>query len=94
MLIPFTAFTMKAHWEVEVLLHSLLTLALDGGERSASHSGHFIPGEKAPSTHRKSQSQSGHIGKKKNSLTLLGIEPYFLHCPACSLVTILIKTYK
>jgi len=31
MLIPFTAFTMNAHWEVEVLLHSLLTLALDGG---------------------------------------------------------------
>lgn len=92
MFIPFTAFTMNAHWAVQMLLHSLLTLALDGGYRSASHSGHFIPGKKAPSTHCKSQSQYGHIGKEKNSLTLLGIEPYFPHCPACSLVTILIKT--
>ena len=32
------------------------------------------------------------LAKRKTPLTLLGIEPYFLHCPVCSLVTILIKT--
>jgi len=31
-------------------MHSL-TLALDGGDWSASHPGHFIPGKRAPCTH-------------------------------------------
>jgi len=31
-------------------MHSL-TLALDGGERSALHPGHFTPRERVPSTH-------------------------------------------
>jgi hypothetical protein len=35
---------------VEVYLHSFLTLALDGGEWSASRPGRFTPGEKAPGT--------------------------------------------
>ena len=34
----------KPHWRVEVQLQSFLTLALDEGEYSASHSGRFIPG--------------------------------------------------
>jgi len=36
---------------VEVYLHALLTLALDGGEWSASRHGPFISGERARGTH-------------------------------------------
>jgi hypothetical protein len=42
---------MKAYWGVEVYLHAFLTTALDAGEWSASHPGHFNPREKATSTH-------------------------------------------
>jgi hypothetical protein len=44
-----------------------LTLALDGGEWSASHPGSCIPSGRA---------QSGHCGEEKNPLPLLGIEPW------------------
>jgi len=30
------------------LLHAFLTLALDGGEWSSSHTGYFTPGERTP----------------------------------------------
>jgi len=36
---------MKVYGEMEVYLHTFLTLALDGGEWSASHPCHFNPGE-------------------------------------------------
>jgi hypothetical protein len=36
---------------VEVLLHTFLTWALNGGQWSVSRLGRFIPGERAPSTH-------------------------------------------
>jgi len=36
---------------VEVQLHALLILALVGGKWSASHPGHFNPGEGTPDTH-------------------------------------------
>jgi hypothetical protein len=42
---------MKAYWGVEVYLEAFLTLALDGGEWSASHPGRFTPRERAPGTH-------------------------------------------
>jgi hypothetical protein len=45
---------MGAYWGVvEVCLHTFLTLALDGGECSASHPGRFTPTERSPGTHRK-----------------------------------------
>jgi hypothetical protein len=39
------------YWVVEVHLQVFLTSAQDGGESSASRSGRFTPGEKAPGTH-------------------------------------------
>jgi hypothetical protein len=44
---------MKEYWGVEVSLHSFLTLALDGGEWSASRPGpgRFTPMESAPGIH-------------------------------------------
>jgi hypothetical protein len=42
---------MKTYWGVEVYLHVFSTSALDGGEWSASHPGHFTPRERAPGTH-------------------------------------------
>jgi len=34
---------METHGGVEIKHNALLTLALDGGEQSASHFGHFTP---------------------------------------------------
>jgi len=42
---------MKTQGRIEVQFHALLTSALDGDERSASRSGHFIPGERAADIH-------------------------------------------
>jgi hypothetical protein len=42
---------MKAYWGVDVYIHIFLSLALAGGEWSASRPGRFIPGESAPSIH-------------------------------------------
>jgi hypothetical protein len=42
---------MKAYWGVDVQIHIFLTLALVGGEWSASRPGRFTPGEKAHCTH-------------------------------------------
>jgi len=56
-----------------------LTSALDEGEWSASHPGHFIPRERAPSIHWiggwVGHSQSGHSGEEKNSQPLPGHKP-------------------
>jgi hypothetical protein len=41
---------MKTYWRVELLLHILLTSALDGGEWSASHPDCFTPPGKKPNT--------------------------------------------
>jgi hypothetical protein len=43
-------YAMKTHGKMEVKFHTFLTLALEGGEWSASHSSHFTPGETAHST--------------------------------------------
>jgi len=50
---------------MEVYIHAVLTLALDGGKFWASHPGHFAPGERNPV-------QIG--GKEKKSLSLPEIE--------------------
>jgi hypothetical protein len=42
---------MKTYGGVDVYIQVLLTLALVGGECSASLTGRFIPGERAPGTH-------------------------------------------
>jgi hypothetical protein len=42
---------MKAYGGVDVYILIFLTSALDGGEWSASHPGHFTPEERAPGTH-------------------------------------------
>jgi hypothetical protein len=42
---------MKAYWGVEVYPHAFFTLALDGGEWSASRFGRFTSRERAPGTH-------------------------------------------
>jgi hypothetical protein len=43
--------TMKTYGELVGWPHVFLTSALEGGERSASHPGRFIPGVRAPGTH-------------------------------------------
>jgi len=42
---------MKVYWGMEVYLHAFLTLALDGGEWSASCSSFYTPILRVPSTH-------------------------------------------
>jgi hypothetical protein len=42
---------MKVYGEVDTYIHVFLTLALVGGEWSASRPGPFTPRERAPSTH-------------------------------------------
>jgi hypothetical protein len=42
---------MEAYGGVDVYIHIFLTLALAGGEWSASRSGCFTPGERTPGTH-------------------------------------------
>jgi hypothetical protein len=42
---------MKAYRGVDVEIHIFLTLALVGGEWSASRPGSFTPEERAPGTH-------------------------------------------
>jgi hypothetical protein len=42
---------MKANGRVDVQTHVFLTSALLGGKWSASHSGRFTPGERAPGAH-------------------------------------------
>jgi hypothetical protein len=42
---------MKVYGGVDVQIHIFLTLALAGGEWSASHPAHFTPRERTPSTH-------------------------------------------
>jgi hypothetical protein len=67
-------------WGSGGIAPTLLTSALDGGERSASLPGLFTSGESAPSIHwigRRPggpQSRSGRCEEKKN-LSLPGIEP-------------------
>jgi len=41
---------MEAYWSVDVYLQEFLTLALDGGELTASRHSRFNPRERAPGT--------------------------------------------
>jgi hypothetical protein len=44
---------MKIHGGIELQLHTLLILALNGSEWSASQPGYFTPRKRAPGTHWK-----------------------------------------
>jgi hypothetical protein len=43
----FTVHTMQAYWKVKAVLHSFLTSAEDGGERSVSRHGRLTAGKRA-----------------------------------------------
>jgi hypothetical protein len=77
---------MKTYWEVEVQLHSFLTLAQDGGERSASCSGRFTTGEspRHPIYRRLGgpQSRSRRGCEEKNSQPLSALEPTIIQSVA------------
>jgi hypothetical protein len=68
-------------------LHTLLTLAVDGGEWLASGTSYFIPGETAPSTHWIGGYMSPRVSldavaKRTIYLTVLRIEPgHAAHSP-------------
>jgi len=72
---------MKMYWGSYGILCTFLTLALGGGEGSASRPGHFIPGVRSPSTCW----VKGWVGLSTNLdavakrkipiIALLGIEP-------------------
>ena len=60
---------------VEVYLHSFVTSPLNGGERSASSSGRFTPGETAAGTLGGHHSRSRNCGElTKRSFALAGNE--------------------
>jgi hypothetical protein len=69
---------MKSYGGVDVYIHVFLTSALVGGEWSASHPGHFIPGERAPGTHWKGGWVDSRAGlddvEKRKFLTRPGLE--------------------
>jgi hypothetical protein len=81
-------YAMKAYGGVDVQFHIFLTLALVGGEWSASRPGRFTPRERAPGTHWKAgwvgpRTSLDDMGKKKIS-PLTGLELQPLCHPACS----------
>jgi hypothetical protein len=85
--------TIKMHGAMEAEFHTFLTLVLDGGKWSASHSGPFISRETAPGTQQTAtwgglHSQSEHGGKEKNLCSCWELNP---GCPVHCLVTILTK---
>jgi hypothetical protein len=79
---------MKAYGEVDVQMDILLTLALAGGEWSASRPGRFTPGQRAPGAHWIGGWVDLRAGlddlEKRKFLTLLGLELRPLGRPARS----------
>jgi hypothetical protein len=78
---------MKTYGGIDIEIHVFLTLALVGGEGSASCHGHFIPRGKSPSTYWTggwvSPRTSPDMEKWKIS-SLPGLRLQSLDCPACS----------
>jgi hypothetical protein len=79
---------MKAYGEVEVLLHSSLTMAPDGREWSSSHPGCFTTWEGFPGSHSLRGGVSPKALEERRLLPLPGIKPPSHHGPAHKLVTI------
>jgi hypothetical protein len=77
-------------WGTGGIALPFLTLALDGGEWSATHLYHFTPGERTPVPIEwklgEPQSQSVQYGEKKKLSPLSEIKRRLLSHPACSLV--------
>jgi len=80
---------------VEVQLHTFFTLALDGGEQSASCLDHFIPGKKRPwyTPDRKLGPRGGldTVTKRENPFPCQKLKPSL---PALSLDAILTELSK
>jgi hypothetical protein len=79
---------MKAYEEGDVYIHIFLTLALVGGDWSASRPGRFALVERAPGTHwiggwMDPRTSLDDVEKKK-ILTLPGLKLWSLGRPACS----------
>jgi hypothetical protein len=79
---------MKTYGGVDVQTHVLLTLALVGGEWSASRPGRFTPGERAPGSHWIEGWVDPRAGldnmEKWKLLPPHGLELWPPSCPACS----------
>jgi hypothetical protein len=79
---------MKAYGEVDVQIHVFLTLALHGGEWSASRTFRFTPGGRYPGTPWIGGWMGPKTGmnylEKRKFLTLPGLEPRPLGRPARS----------
>ena len=70
----------KGIWSVEVQLHPLLILAVDGGKWLSSHTRHFIPQRKSPQNPLNMglggpYSHSVYFGEEKNLVPLPGLNP-------------------
>jgi hypothetical protein len=73
---------MKTHEGVKVKLNTFLTLAVDGGEWSASCSSLFIHEERVPNIHWAGswvglQTWSGHSGREKNPFSYQELNPVY-----------------
>jgi len=80
----------EGRWEMEIMLHSYVTLTLDGNERSASPQPHTIS-KRIPSSHLirdvvGTRTCLDILEKKKSHNPAVNRTPYY---QSCSLVTIL-----
>ena len=79
----------RVHSEMEVQLHSFLTLALDGGQWSTSWQGRLNPSKETRYLSNRSlcgpQHQSGRFGEQKNLFPLTGFEPRIVQPAALTL---------
>jgi hypothetical protein len=79
---------MKSYGKVDVYIHIFLTLAIAGGEWSASRPTHYTPGERAPSSVWIGDWVNARVGlddmERKKFLILPGLELRSLGCPARS----------
>ena len=82
------AIKVQGMWGVDLQLHSLLVVALDGGESSALRSGLLNPRVNCnppfdcTGSWMSRQTLCGHFGEEKVLSPLLRIEPRFLGCTA------------
>jgi hypothetical protein len=87
--------TKQVNGEVEVYLHSFLTLALDGCEWPDIDCGRFTlykrPKDEGNKSKSEPQDNSKHIEAQEDAVPMPGIEPRFLARPAHNLVPIPIK---
>jgi hypothetical protein len=73
---------------------TIINLALDGGEWSASRLCRINPPPSAPCTNCGHQTRSGRYGEEKNLFPLPGIEPQLVGRPAHSLVAVPTELFR